>query len=487
MQAIPAIIAGCKNIVICTPPDAKGKINPTILWVANLLKIKNIYKVGGAQAIFAMAYGTDTIPKCLKIFGPGNKYVTEAKVIVNKDVPIDMPAGPSEVYVYSDDEKKVDIIASDLLSQLEHSVDAKAVLISKNELLLDSIKSEIKQQKVDLKRQVILDKSLKNIYLVKAKNDQEIINFINDNAPEHLILLDNNFSKIAPLINNAGSVFCGKYSPESFGDYASGSNHTLPTGRTAKTYSGLSVKDFGKSITFQTASPDGFINLAPTVKTLAEAESLDAHKKAVSIRESYALNDLDNQSRTSFIKRTTNETSIFINLNIDGSGNYNIDTGLKFFDHMLEQFAKHGGFDITINCLGDLQIDQHHTIEDVAIALGEAFKAAIGDRNTIERYSSVESLVMDETISIVTIDMASRTLLKMKTSDLREYVGDFPTEMFEHFFISFINAVNFTCHIDTKGTNTHHIVEATFKSFTRALKKALTKTKLDVASTKGIL
>ena len=449
MQAIPAIIAGCKNIVICTPPDAKGKINPTILWVANLLKIKNIYKVGGAQAIFAMAYGTDTIPKCLKIFGPGNKYVTEAKVIVNKDVPIDMPAGPSEVYVYSDDEKKVDIIASDLLSQLEHSVDAKAVLISKNKLLLDSIKSEIKQQKVDLKRQVILDKSLKNIYLVKAKNDQEIINFINDNAPEHLILLDNNFSKIAPLINNAGSVFCGKYSPESFGDYASGSNHTLPTGRTAKTYSGLSVKDFGKSITFQTASPDGFINLAPTVKTLAEAESLDAHKKAVSIRESYALNDLDNQSRTSFIKRTTNETSIFINLNIDGSGNYNIDTGLKFFDHMLEQFAKHGGFDITINCLGDLQIDQHHTIEDVAIALGEAFKAAIGDRNTIERYSSVESLVMDETISIVTIDMASRTLLKMKTSDLREYVGDFPTEMFEHFFISFINAFLkiFTCSI----------------------------------------
>ena len=487
MQAIPAIIAGCKNIVICTPPDAKGKINPTILWVANLLKIKNVYKVGGAQAIFAMAYGTDSIPKCLKIFGPGNKYVTEAKVIVNKDVPIDMPAGPSEVYVYSDNEKNIDIIASDLLSQLEHSVDAKAVLISKNKLLLDSIKYEIKKQKVDLKRQLILDKSLKNIFLVNAKNDEEIINFINDNAPEHLILLDNNFSKIAPFINNAGSVFCGKYSPESFGDYASGSNHTLPTGRTAKTYSGLSVKDFGKSITFQTASPEGFINLAPTVKTLADAESLDAHKKAVLIRENYALNDLNNQSRTSFIKRTTNETSIFINLNIDGSGNYNIDTGLNFFDHMLEQFAKHGGFDITINCLGDLQIDQHHTIEDVAIALGEAFKAAIGDRNNIQRYSSVESLVMDETISTVSIDMASRTLLKMKTSKLREYVGDFPTEMFEHFFISFINAVNFTCHIDTKGTNTHHIVEATFKSFTRALKKALTRTESDVASTKGLL
>jgi len=487
MQSIPAIIAGCKNIVICTPPDSNGQINPTILWVAKLLNIKNVYKVGGAQAIFAMAYGTETIPRCLKIFGPGNKYVTEAKVIVSKEVAIDMPAGPSEVYVVSDDINKAEIIASDLLSQLEHSSDAKAVLISKNGNLLKNIKLSLSEQKRSLSRQSILIKSINNLYLVKAKNDKEVVDFINDNAPEHLILLDDDFAKISPQINNAGSVFCGKYSPESFGDYASGSNHTLPTGRAAKTYSGLSVKDFGKSITFQTATPEGFLNLAPTVKTLATAENLDAHKNAVSVREVYANNDVNSLSRTAFVKRKTKETSIFINLNIDGTGNYNIDTGLKFFDHMLEQFAKHGQFDLTINSFGDLQIDQHHTIEDVAITMGEAFKSALGNRNNIERYSSYESLVMDETISNVSIDMSSRTLLKMKTSKLREYVGDFPTEMFEHFFISFVNALNFTCHIETKGTNSHHIVEATFKSFTRALKQALQRNNTNIASTKGTL
>ena len=487
MQAIPAIIAGCKNIIVCTPPDKNGKIDPTILWVANLLNIKNIFKVGGSQAIFAMAYGTKSVPKCLKIFGPGNQYVTLAKMLVSNNVSIDMPAGPSEVYVVSDDEDKIDIIASDLLSQLEHSKDAKAVLISKNKSLVKTISKEIDLQKKLLNRQNILISSLKNIYLVNAANDQQIIDFININAPEHLILLDEDFSKIAPYINNAGSVFCGKYSPESFGDYASGSNHTLPTARSAKTYSGLSVKDFGKIITFQTASPEGFINLAPTVKILAKAECLDAHAKAVSIREKYAEEDNIVKPRTSFIKRATNETSIFINLNIDGTGNYNINTGLKYFDHMLEQFAKHGRFDITINSIGDLEIDEHHTIEDVAITLGDAFKQALGDRTNIERYSSNQSLVMDETISNVSIDMASRNLLKMKTSKLREYVGDFPTEMFEHFFISFVNTLSFTCHIDTKGSNSHHIVEATFKSFTRALSDALKQNNKNIASTKGIL
>ncbi len=487
MQAIPAIIAGCKDIIVCTPPDKNGKIDPTILWVANLLNVKNIFKVGGSQAIFAMTYGTKSIPKCLKIFGPGNQYVTLAKMLVSNEVSIDMPAGPSEVYVVSDDENKTDIIASDLLSQLEHSKDAKAVLVSKNKSLIKNISKEIDLQKNSLNRQNILKSSQKNIYLVNAANDQQIIDFININAPEHLILLDEDFSKIVPYINNAGSVFCGKYSPESFGDYASGSNHTLPTARSAKTYSGLSVKDFGKIITFQTASPEGFVNLAPIIKILAKAECLDAHAKAVSIREKYAEQDNIVKPRTSFIKRATNETSIFINLNIDGTGNYNINTGLKYFDHMLEQFAKHGRFDITINSIGDLEIDEHHTIEDVAIALGDAFKQALGDRQNIERYSSNQSLVMDETISNVSIDMASRNLLKMKTSKLREYVGDFPTEMFEHFFISFVNTLSFTCHIDTKGSNSHHIVEATFKSFTRALSDALKENNKNIASTKGVL
>ncbi len=227
--------------------------------------------------------------------------------------------------------------------------------------------------------------------------------------------------------------------------------------------------------------------LAPTVEILAAAEQLDAHKRAVEIRKKYAENDIKNESRSFFLNRSTNETNIYINLNIDGTGNYNINTGLKYFDHMLEQFAKHGHFDLSIQSLGDLEIDEHHTIEDVAIALGDAFKNALGARENIERYSSSEVLVMDETKSSVSIDMASRPFLKMKTSPLREYVGDLPTEMFEHFFVSFVNTLGFTCHIETIGDNSHHIVEATFKSFTRALSGALKKNESAVLSTKGVL
>jgi histidinol dehydrogenase len=487
MQAIPALIAGCKDIVICTPPNKNGKIDPSILWVAKLLKTRQVFKVGGAQAIFAMSYGTKSVPKCLKIFGPGNQYVNEAKKLISVHTPIDMPAGPSEVYVVSDDISKSKIIAADLLSQLEHSPDAKAVFITKNKNLIEKVKQEISNQKNELNRKTILNQSLKNIIFVLANKDLQIIECINTNAPEHLILLDQDYIKYSAYILNAGSVFCGVFSPESFGDYASGSNHTLPTSGYAKSYSGLSVTDFGKIITFQTATAQGFNNLSNTVKILAMAEDLDAHANAVSARQSFADKAINEKQRSSFISRSTNETDIYINLNIDGTGQYNINTGLKFFDHMLEQFAKHGSFDISIQALGDLDIDEHHTIEDVAITLGDAFNKAIEKRSNIERYSSNETLVMDETLSIVSIDMASRTMLQMDYPVLKEYVGDFPTEMFEHFFISFVNTLGFTCHISTKGKNSHHIVEATFKSFTRALSKALKLNNSQILSTKGIL
>ena len=487
MQAIPALIAGCKDIVICTPPNKNGKIDPSILWVAKLLKTTQVFKVGGAQAIFSMSYGTKSIPQCLKIFGPGNQYVNEAKKLISAHTAIDMPAGPSEVYVVSDDISKSKIIAADLLSQLEHGPDAKAVFITKNTSLIEKVKKEITTQKDILNRKTILKQSLENLIFVLANRDIQIIECININAPEHLILLDQDYIKYSAHILNAGSVFCGVFSPESFGDYASGSNHTLPTSGYAKSYSGLSVSDFGKTITFQTASAQGFNNLSNTVKILAMAEDLEAHAKAVSIRQSFADEAINIKQRSSFISRSTNETNIYINLNIDGTGQYNISTGLKFFDHMLEQFAKHGSFDLSIQALGDLDIDEHHTIEDVAITLGDAFSKAIGERSGIERYSSNETLVMDETISSVSIDMASRTMLKMDYPKLKDYVGDFPTEMFEHFFISFINTLGFTCHISTEGKNSHHIVEATFKSFTRALSKALKLNDSQILSTKGIL
>jgi len=486
MQAIPALIAGCKDIVICTPPNEAGKVDPTLLWIAKLLKITNIYKVGGSQAIFAMTYGTKSIPKVDKLFGPGNKFVTRAKQLVSDVVAIDMPAGPSEVFVASNNINNSELIAADLLSQLEHGKDSKAVLCSSSNELIDFVKKDIAHQVNSLSRLSILKESIKNISYIYAKDTDKMISVINESAPEHLILMDDSYVNMIPYINNAGSIFCGALCPESFGDYASGSNHTLPTSGYAKIYSGLGVKDFGKIISFQTATVEGYKNLSPVVELMAAAEHLDAHINAVTIRRNLVTHLDEYAPRTSFISRKSNETNILINLNVDGSGTNVINTGIDYFDHMLEQFSKHGQFDLNIECIGDLAIDEHHSIEDIAIALGSAFKKAIGDRANIERYSSNELLVMDETESIVSIDMCTRAFLKFKTSSLREYVGDMPTEMFEHFFVSFINTLGFTCHIKTEGQNSHHIIECTFKAFARAFSKALEVTNKD-NTTKGFL
>ncbi|MDC0332274.1 histidinol dehydrogenase [Gammaproteobacteria bacterium] len=485
MQLIPATVAGCKNIIICTPPNQNGLVAPEILWIAKLYGVKNIYKVGGAQAIFAMAYGTTIIPKVNKIFGPGNSYVNEAKKLCSNDVAIDLPAGPSEVMIVTNDLDKISIAAADALSQLEHDPNSKAFIISNNLTLLKKIKGEISKQMSNLTRQNVLSQSIKNVLLIKAKSFKDSISLINECAPEHLILLDNDYSKYLIQINNAGSIFCGALSPESFGDYSSGSNHVLPTNGQAKVHSGLSVNDFGKHISVQTASAEGFNNLKDTVIEMARAETLDGHQQAVKIREDIASKKAVSRSYSEI--RKTNETNIYINLNLDGSGNYNIQTGLNYLDHLLEQFSKHGSIDLNLSCLGDLEIDEHHTIEDIAIALGTAINNALGDRIGIARYASSEILVMDEVKSIVSIDLSSRRYLNFKCSKLRDYVGDFPTEMFEHFFISLINSIAMTCHIETTGKNSHHLLEATFKTFARCLRSAVVIESTSSSSTKGIL
>ena len=485
MQLIPAKVAGCKNIIICTPPNSDGHVSPEILWIAKLYGISQIYKVGGAQAIFGMAYGTSIIPKVNKIFGPGNAYVNEAKKLCSNEVAIDLPAGPSEVMIVTNNIKNISIAAADALSQLEHDPNSRAFIISSNLSILSKAKTEIKKQLKDLTRQSILKRSIKNLLLIKSKSYKDTIGLINECAPEHLILLDEEYSKYLVDINNAGSIFCGSLSPESFGDYSSGSNHVLPTNGQAKVHSGLSVNDFGKQISVQTASPEGFNNLKETVITLAQAEALDAHEKAVKIREAIAFNEVSSRSFTEI--RKTNETSIYINLNLDGTGNYNIKSGLKYLDHLLEQFAKHGSIDLNLTCLGDLEIDEHHTIEDIAIALGTAINRALGERIGISRYASSEILVMDEVKCNVSIDLSSRRYLNFKCSQLRDFVGDFPTEMFEHFFISLINAIAMTCHIETTGKNSHHLLEATFKTFARCLKSAVIIKSNKSSSTKGSL
>ena len=485
MQLIPAQVAGCKNIIVCTPPNKFGEISPEILWIAKIYGVKEIYKVGGAQAILAMAYGTTIVPKVNKIFGPGNVYVNAAKKLCSSDVAIDLPAGPSEVMIVSNDIEKASIAAADALSQLEHDPDSRAFIISSNLKILQKIKTSVNEQIQQLSRQSVLKQSIENLLLIKAKSFKDTLVLINDYAPEHLILLDEDYSKYLVEVNNAGSIFCGSLSPESFGDYSSGTNHVLPTNGQAKVHSGLGVKDFGKQISVQTASSEGFENLKNTVITMAQAESLDAHEQAVKIRQSNANHKASSRSYTEI--RKTNETSIYLNLNIDGTGNYNINTGLKYLDHLLEQFSKHGSFDLYLTCLGDLEIDEHHTIEDIAIALGSAINTSLGDRVGISRYASSETLVMDEVKSSISVDLSSRRFLKFKCSQLRDYVGDFPTEMFEHFFVSLINSAAMTCHIDTTGKNSHHLLEATFKTFARCLKKAVVIESSRSSSTKGLL
>jgi len=285
MLAIPAVIAGCKEIIICTPPNKDGNIHPVILYVANLMGLHKIYKVGGAQAIAAMAYGTETIQQVYKIFGPGNQYVTAAKQLINKDgIAIDMPAGPSEVLVIGDDEARPDFIAADLLSQAEHGADSQVIFVTTDEAYLNLVHFAIDQQLQGLPRKEIAQKALANSKLILVKDLSEAIALSNFYAPEHLILQTKNAEELVEDVTNAGSVFMGHYTPESAGDYASGTNHTLPTNGFAKAYSGVSLDSFVKKITFQKITKEGLQNLGNTIEIMAEHEELMAHKNAVSIR-----------------------------------------------------------------------------------------------------------------------------------------------------------------------------------------------------------
>ncbi|MCK5456403.1 MAG: histidinol dehydrogenase, partial [Melioribacteraceae bacterium] len=285
MLGVPAKIAECKEISVCTPPQKDGKIAPQILYVAKSLGIENVFKVGGAHAIAAMAYGTETITKVDKIFGPGNQWVTAAKQLVNADgIAIDMPAGPSEVLVIADDSANPKFVAADLLSQAEHGPDSQVVLITNSENLVSAVTLEIDNFKKQLSRKNIIEKSLKNSVILLVKELDEAITISNNYAPEHLILAINNPEEIAEKVTNAGSVFLGNYSPESAGDYATGTNHTLPTNGFASAYSGVSLDSFLKKITFQKLTKDGLSKLGKTIQIMAEEEGLDAHKLAVTIR-----------------------------------------------------------------------------------------------------------------------------------------------------------------------------------------------------------
>jgi histidinol dehydrogenase len=291
MLGIPAQIAGCKEIVLCTPPNKNKTIDPVILYTAKLVGITKIYTVGGAQAIAAMACGTESIPQVYKIFGPGNQYVTNAKeCIQQRGVAIDMPAGPSELLVIADDTCNPAFVASDLLSQAEHGTDSQVVLLSDSEKIIEACLREVVQQTEQLERKKTAIEALKNSKAISLESMQQCIEFSNRYAPEHLIIASEEANKLAEEVVNAGSVFLGNYSCESAGDYASGTNHTLPTNGYAKNYSGVSLDSFVKKITYQEINKQGIQNLGKTIEIMAEAEKLTAHKNAVTLR----LKDIEN-------------------------------------------------------------------------------------------------------------------------------------------------------------------------------------------------
>ncbi len=285
MLATPAVIAGCKEIVLCTPPNKEGKIHPAILYSAQLAGVKKIFKIGGVQAIGAMAYGTETVTKVYKIFGPGNQYVMCAKQLVSlRDVAIDMPAGPSEVEVIADETANPVFVASDFLSQAEHGADSQSLLLTTSHEIAEKTIVEIDRQMKDLPRRELIEKSLSHSHIVVVERMERIIEITNDYAPEHLIISTNNPRDVAEKITNAGSVFIGPLTPESAGDYASGTNHTLPTSGFAKAYSGVNLDSFRRKMTFQEITPEGVKNIGNVVATMAENECLYAHRNAMLYR-----------------------------------------------------------------------------------------------------------------------------------------------------------------------------------------------------------
>ncbi len=285
MLAIPAKIAGCQEIVLCTPPDSEGKINPAILYTAHLCGVTRVMKVGGIQAIAAMTFGTETIPKVYKIFGPGNQFVTVAKQLATKyHVAIDMPAGPSELLVVADEAADASFVASDLLSQAEHGVDSQVILVSTSKELMDEVENELEKQLKELPRKEIAAQAIANSKLIFVEDDEIALALINEYGPEHFIVCTIDQNYYVDNVANAGSVFIGNYTPESAGDYASGTNHTLPTNGYTKQYSGVNLDSFLKSMTFQKISQDGIMNIGNAIELMAEAEGLQAHKNAVTLR-----------------------------------------------------------------------------------------------------------------------------------------------------------------------------------------------------------
>ncbi len=486
MLALPARLAGCPEIALCTPPREDGTIHPAILFAAQEAGVTEIYAVGGAQAIAAMAYGTESIRSVDKIFGPGNIWVDTAKQMVSSDgVAIDLPAGPTEVALLIDATANPAFVAADMLAQAEHDVLSDVLVVALEGFNVAELEKEVASQLASLPRKEIAEKVIARARVVLVDSTNKALALINRYAPEHLIIQMHHAELFAEQIQHAGSVFIGEWTPESLGDYASGTNHTLPTNGAARAFSGVSLDSFMRKITFQRSTAEGLLALGPKVITMAQAEELDGHARAVEHR----LADVKGSSvtRSAYIRRATKETNIAIQIDLDGKGRADCRTGLEFFDHMLDQIARHSGMDLSVRCDGDLQVDEHHTIEDTAIALGNTFNQALGDKRGIGRYGF--DTPMDDALARVALDLSGRNWLVWDVELTREMIGDVPSEMFSHFFKSFCDGAGANLNIQAAGDNEHHVVESIFKAFARALGMAIARTGDPnvLPSTKGTL
>lgn len=508
MTVIPARVAGVKEVILCTPPGPNGRPDANLLAAAWRAGVDRIFAVGGAQAIAALAFGTETIPRVDKIVGPGNAYVTLAKKLVYGQVGIDLLAGPSEVAVLADETASGEEVAADLIAQAEHDPLAWAVLITPSRRLLEEVDDHLRRQVTELARRDIAQRALANggmaVLVPDLKRGIELVNVM---APEHLELLLAEPWEILADIRQAGAVFLGPFSPEALGDYVAGPSHVLPTGGTARFSSVLSVNDFVRKISLIAATPETFRQEAPWAAVLADLEGLTGHAAALRRRlkggevgsattapgaEAGArhLPDSpgDNLRRRAEVIRRTRETSISLELSLDGGGRTEISTGLPFFDHLLEQIGRHAGFDLLIQARGDLEVDQHHLVEDVGICLGEAIFRALGAKEGINRYGQ-SLLPMDEALALVAVDLSGRPYLSYDVSFPAKRVGAFELALVEEFWRAVTANGRLTLHLRLlAGRNSHHMVESLFKGAGRALGQA-TRRRSDgvIPSTKGLL
>ncbi|WP_339744687.1 histidinol dehydrogenase [uncultured Maricaulis sp.] len=492
MLAIPAQLAGVPRVVVVAPPAGPEGVDPVLLAAASLLGLDEIYAIGGAQAVAALATGSAGLPRADKIFGPGNAYVAAAKAYV-ASLPggpaVDLPAGPSEVMVIADANADANFVASDLLSQAEHDPSAQVMLVCFDSATRERILAVVEEQLAVLPRADIARQSMRHSRAILCASIDKAAEIANAYAPEHLILQLGEAEALVSRVRHAGSIFVGAWAPEAAGDYAAGPNHTLPTGGAARAHGGVTVEAFQKTTTILRASKAGAAAMAPTVERLAALEGLAGHEHAMRLRRVWAEAWPDDVSgprlRTSAKRRKTKETDITVFLDLDRDGPSTIATGIGYFDHMLDQIARHAGIAVTIDATGDLEIDAHHTIEDVCLTLGEALHEALGDKRGIARFGF--ELPMDETRAGVWIDLSGRPFAKFEGQIPGERVGDFPVEMVPHAFRSLAESMKAAIHVRVEGENAHHMVEGAFKAFGRALRQAVRIESERLPSTKEFL